>query len=166
MAPEETADANAAQRTAQVQRLIDRLTTTSPIYNILLSPIVLSRVSPGVVVTRLTLTETHVNSRGSLHGAVSAAIVDFTTGLAIASWDMRDATGSSVDMHLSYLSTAAVGDTLEIEAKAERVGGSLAYTTMRITRLDKDGQEDKLVVLGQHTKFVKGTAPAAAAKMA
>ena len=142
------------ERTAHVQALIERLTANSPIYNILLSSVQLISTTPGVVTTHLTLTPTHVNSRGSLHGAVSAAIVDFTTGLAIGAWDLRSTTGASVDMHLSYLSTAVVGDTLEMVATAERVGGSLAYTTVRISKL-VDGGEPKLVTLGQHTKYVK-----------
>lgn len=142
------------QHTAHIQNLIERLTTNSPIYSILLSSIQLVSTDPGVVTTHLVLTPTHVNSRGALHGAVSAAIVDFTTGLSIAAWDLRATTGASVDMHMSYLSTAAVGDTLEIVATAERVGGSLAYTTARISRL-VEGAEPKLVTLGQHTKYVK-----------
>lgn len=142
------------QRTAHIESLIERLTANSPIYSILVSSIQLVSTSPGVVTTRLALTPTHVNSRGGLHGAVSAALVDFTTGLSIAAWDLRATTGASVDMHMSYLSTAAVGDTLEIVATAERVGGSLAYTTARISKL-VEGGEPKLVTLGQHTKYVK-----------
>lgn len=139
---------------AHVQSLMDRLIATSPIYTILLTPITLKSVTPGVVTFHLTLTPTHVNSRGGLHGAVSAAIVDFTTGLSIASWDLRATTGASVDMHISYLSTAGVGDVVQIVATAERVGGALAYTTCRMSKV-MDGGETKLVTLGQHTKYVK-----------
>lgn len=142
------------ERTGHIQSLIERLTANSPIYNILLSSVQLVSTSRGVVTTHLPLTPTHVNSRGSLHGAVSATIVDFTTGLAIAAWDLRSTTGASVDMHISYLSTAAAGDTLEIVATAERVGGSLAFTTVQISKL-VEGGEPKLVTLGQHTKYVK-----------
>lgn len=142
-----------AERTTHIQSLIERLTAKSPIYNILLSSIQLTETSRGVVTTQLVLTNTHVNSRGDLHGAVSAAIVDFTTGLSIAAWDLRSVTGASVDMNISYLSTARVGDTLEILATAERVGGNLAYTSARISKVMEDGTR-KLVTLGQHTKYV------------
>ncbi|PHH74245.1 hypothetical protein CDD82_5034 [Ophiocordyceps australis] len=140
-------------RTSLVQGLLTRLISASPIYAYTLSSLALVSVERGLVVATLTLGPVHVNSRGSLHGAVSATIVDLVTGLAIASWDGRASTGASVDMHLSYLSTAAVGDEVQIEARAQRVGGSLAFVTVRITR----GQE--VVTLGQHTKYVKGTAP-------
>lgn len=144
-------------RTAHVQSLITRLLSASPIYSFLLSDVRLHATRFGTVTTRLTLTPVHVNSRGGLHGAVSAAIVDFTTGLAIASWDLRPATGASVDMHISYLSTAAVGDELEIVSTAEKVGGALAFVTVRIAKLG--GDDSTVVTLGQHTKYVRGTAP-------
>jgi acyl-coenzyme A thioesterase 13 len=145
-------------RTAHVQSLITRLVAASPIYNFLLSPVRLHAAQPGTVTTRLTLGPEHVNSRGGLHGAVSAAIVDFTTGLAIASWDLRPTTGASVDMHISYLSTAAVGDELEIVSTADKVGGALAFVTVRISKVGEEGVTT-VVTLGQHTKYVRGTAP-------
>lgn len=146
-----------ATRTAHVQSLLGRLLANSPIYGLMLPTIKLVSVTRGSVVTALTLSPTHVNSKGGLHGAVSAVIIDFTTGLAIASRDLRDATGASVDMHISYLSSARVGDEVRIETTAERVGGSLAFVTVRIARVDGDGET--VVTLGQHTKYVRGTAP-------
>ena len=110
------------------------------------------------MVTRLVLEDIHVNGRGSLHGAVSATIVDFVTGLAIASWDLRESTGASVDMHLSYLGTARIGDTVEILSTAEKVGGSMGFVTVRIEKVSEDGTRSP-VTLAQHTKFVRGTAP-------
>ncbi|KAI9166509.1 Acyl-coenzyme A thioesterase 13 [Paramyrothecium foliicola] len=146
-----------SDRASHVQAVADRLLGASQIYGIFLSAITFTRVTRGTVVSRLVLEPKHLNSKGGLHGAVSATIVDFTTGLAIASWDLRDATGASVDMHLSYLSTAKAGDTVEIESKAERVGGSLAVVTIRISKVEADGSLTP-VTLGQHTKYVKGTA--------
>lgn len=142
------------ERTSHIQRLIARLVSNSPIYKILLSPITLTSTTKGIVTTRLVLGADHVNSRGVLHGAVSATIIDFTTGLAIASWDLRETTGASVDMHISYLSTARVGDTVEIVATADKVGGNVAFSTIRISKVKEDGAQT-LVTLGQHTKYVR-----------
>lgn len=61
-------------------------------------------------------------------------------------------------MHISYLSTAKLGDTVEIVSKADKVGGSVAFTSIRISKVEKDGGL-KLVTLGQHTKYVKGSQP-------
>ncbi|UNI13933.1 hypothetical protein JDV02_000622 [Purpureocillium takamizusanense] len=150
------------RRTAHVQALLERLLQGSPIYGLILPTIRLESAShDGLVVTSLTLTPTHVNSKGGLHGAVSATIIDFTTGLAIAATDLRETTGASVDMHISYLSTARVGDRVRVETRAERVGGSLAFVTVRIVKVDDDAAEGREVVvtMGQHTKYVRGTAP-------
>ncbi|KAF4977023.1 hypothetical protein FZEAL_6385 [Fusarium zealandicum] len=146
--------ASEADRTAHVQRLIDRLLAKSPIYNFLLSSVQLVSASQGTVTTRLVLDASHVNSRGGLHGAVSATIIDFTTGLAIASWDLRETTGASVDMHISYLGTARVGDTVEVVSTADKVGGSMAFSTIRIDKVAEDGTRTA-VTIGQHTKFVR-----------
>ena len=136
-----------ATRTAHVQTLRARLLANSPIYGLMLPDIRLVSVACGTVVTSLTLTPDHVNSKGGLHGAVSAVIIDFTTGLAIASRDLRDTTGASIDMHISYLSSARVGDEVRIETAAERVGGSLAFVTVRITKTGEGGAET-VVTLG------------------
>ncbi|PFH63192.1 hypothetical protein XA68_16631 [Ophiocordyceps unilateralis] len=124
-------------RLQHVETVLQHLLTNCPIYGYTLSTLELVSVTRGATTTRLRLTERHVNSKGGLHGAVSATIVDLTTGLAIASWDGRETTGASVNMHLSYLSTARVGDLLRIETTAERIGGSLA------TRLSRWGTTPK-----------------------
>lgn len=142
------------ERTAHVQRLMDRLLEKSPIYNFIMSPIKLINATQGTVTTQMVLNGNHVNSRGGLHGAVSATIIDFVTGLAIASWDLRETTGASVDMHISYLSTAKVGDTVEIVSTADKVGGSMAFSTIRISKVGKDGSLTP-VTAGQHTKYVR-----------
>lgn len=120
---------DAARRTAHVQSVLDTLKQRSFIYGTILPDISLSSVTQGTAVLRMTLDDKHVNSKGSLHGAVSATIVDFVTGLAIASWDLRETTGASVDMHLTYVGTAGKGDVVEITSKAEKVGGNMAFVT-------------------------------------
>ena len=146
----------AAARTAHVAKVTEFLLGNSAIYGMFLKTIKLESVRRGAVTTSLVLEKQHLNSKGGLHGAVSATIIDFTTGMAVASWDLRDRTGASVDMHVSYLSSAGAGDTVEIVSTAERVGGSLAFVTVRIDKVEADGTR-KPVALGQHTKFVKGT---------
>lgn len=143
-----------AQRTTHVQDLMDRLRASSPIYRLMLPTMSLTSVSKGTVFTRLVLSSEHLNSRGGLHGAVSATIIDFTTGLAIASWDLRPATGASVDMNISYLSAAKEGDVLEVESTADKVGGSLSFVRVKIAKVDENG-EKTIVTLGQHTKYLR-----------
>ncbi|KAG5981200.1 hypothetical protein E4U55_003209 [Claviceps digitariae] len=160
---EGTTTTTSSSRTSKVQSLMHSLRAKSPIYGLILADMHLADVQAGSVTLHLRLTATHLNSKGGLHGAVSATMVDFVTGLAICSHDLRDTTGASVDMHLSFLAAARVDDVLVVRATAERVGGNLAFVTVRINKLvgGEEGEE-KPVTLAQHTKFVRGTGPAVA----
>ena len=139
----------------------------SPIYAFLLGTpsepqVRFTSASKGVFTARLTLQAHHLNSAGGLHGSVSATIVDWAGGLAIAAWDLRAATGVSVDINISYLSTARLGEEVEIEGRVERVGGSLAFTEVRIWKVNVSGSEagqeqqrGAMVISGRHTKFMR-----------
>ena len=127
---------------------------SSPIYQFLLDDIKLTYASKGVVRAQLLLTKNHVNTHGSIHGSVSATLIDCVGGVAIAAWDNRSKAGVSTDIHISYVSGAKVGDTVEIEGKASKVGGTLAFTTATIWKL-QDGKPGPVVATGSHTKFVK-----------
>jgi acyl-coenzyme A thioesterase 13 len=132
----------------------NRLLPLSPIYSFLLTPIQFVSATSGVVVARLPISRTHTNSKGGIHGSVSACIVDWVGGLAIASADMRDSTGVSTDIHISYVGLAKEGDTIEIEGRARKVGGSLAFTDATIWKL-VDGQRGPIIATGSHTKYVR-----------
>lgn len=140
-----------------VEKLVEKKLPGSPIYAFLLSPVQIKSASKGHVIARLPLNKNHMNSAGSLHGAVSAAIVDWAGGMAISTFDLRAKSGVSVDIHVTYQSGAKLGEELEIEGIAERVGGNLAFTKINIYKVE-DGERGKVVTAGTHTKFVKGTA--------
>ncbi|CAK7269991.1 hypothetical protein SEPCBS119000_003859 [Sporothrix epigloea] len=124
--------------------------------------------SGGRILARLPVVPIHVNSKHILHGAVSAALVDWAGGMAIAAATGRHKTGVSVDIHVSYVSAARAGDELEIEAWVQRVGRSLAYTSVEIRLRPRVArQEDEavaadapvrtrgaVVAAGSHTKYV------------
>jgi acyl-coenzyme A thioesterase 13 len=132
----------------------DRKTLNNPIYHFLLEDIKFTYASKGVVRARLPLTNNHVNSHGGIHGSVSATLIDWVGGIAIAAWDNRTKTGVSTDIHISYQSPAGVGDTIEIEGRASKVGGSLAFTTATISKV-VDDRPGPVVATGSHTKFVR-----------
>jgi acyl-coenzyme A thioesterase 13 len=127
---------------------------SSPIYQFLLEDIKITHASKGLVRARLPLTNNHVNTHGGIHGSVSATLIDWVGGIAIAAWDNRSKTGVSTDIHISYQSSAKDGDTVEIEGKAGKVGGTLAFTTATIWKV-VDGKPGPIVATGSHTKFVK-----------
>lgn len=136
---------------------VSRLLTNSPLYSHLLSNVVVKSASSSSVICHLALEPYHLNSKGGLHGAVSACIVDFIGGVAIAAYDQRDQTGVSTDIHVTYLSSAKTGDTIEIEGRAPKVGGSLAFTECVIRKIveGKEREEWPIVSKGTHTKFLR-----------
>jgi acyl-coenzyme A thioesterase 13 len=143
---------------AHVEELVRTKIPGSPIYAFLLGSVQIVQASKGHVVARLELTQDHMNSGHSLHGSVSATIVDWMGGMAVATYDLRSTTGVSVDIHVTYQSGAKVGDVVEIEGIAERVGSNLAFTKVTIYKYESEtGARGKIVIAGTHTKFVKGS---------
>jgi acyl-coenzyme A thioesterase 13 len=138
---------------AHVQKVWDTMKGNSPIYDFLLADVTIVSATKGQVVAHLKVVDNHVNSRGTIHGAVSASLVDWSGGLAIASHGLEKS-GASVDIHISYIGTAQVGDTLEIESMANKVGRSLAFTTVRISKL-VDGKPGPIVATASHTKYIQ-----------
>jgi len=135
-----------------VKGVWQRMQGNSPIYDFLLSDVEIVSASIGTVTSRLTLGKNHVNSRGTIHGAVSAALVDWSGGLAISSHGLEKS-GASIDIHVTYIGTAQVGETLEIVAIANKVGRSVAFTTIRIVKL-VEGKPGPMVATASHTKYL------------
>jgi len=136
-----------------VKAVWQRMQGNSPIYDFLLPKVTIVSAKKGILVAQLVLEKHHLNARGSIHGAVSAAIVDWSGGLAIATHGVVD-TGASIDIHVTYIGTAQVGETIEIEALANKVGRSVAFTTIRINKL-VDGKAAGLIATASHTKYIK-----------
>lgn len=130
-----------------------KLKSNSPIYNFLLQDIDIISAEAGSIKARLHVRKEHLNSKGSLHGTVSACLTDWAGGLAIASTGL-DKTGVSTDIHTTYISTAVEGDVLEVEGNASKVGRTLAFTTVKISKIGEDGQRHP-ICNGTHTKYVK-----------
>lgn len=142
-----------SEELAHVQKVWANMKENSPIYQFLLEDIdIRSAFKTGSVIARLEVEAKHLNSKGTLHGTVSTCLVDWASGLAIAATGMEKS-GVSTDMHTSFVSTASEGDTLEIIADASKVGGTLAFTQVRIWKVGKGG--DTIVSTGSHTKYVK-----------
>jgi acyl-coenzyme A thioesterase 13 len=140
------------------------------IYKFLFSDIEIVSAEKGSMVAKLKVGPNHVNSKGGLHGSTSATIVDWwgyivplfcsqllltddlrAGGMAIATHGFEQ-TGLSVDIHVSYISTAKENDILTIEGKTTKVGRNLGFTTVNIFK----GQEDNLTLVasGSHTKYI------------
>ena len=144
---------------AHVQQVWDGIKPTSAIYNILLSNIRFVSATHGRIIAHLPLEPVHLNSKKILHGAVSASIVYWAGGMAIASTGLAK-TGVSADIHISYVSTAREGDTLEVEAWTSKVGKNMGFTMVEIRRLTAEGERKGVVATGSHTKYLNFVQPA------
>jgi acyl-coenzyme A thioesterase 13 len=142
-----------AQPLPHVLQVWDRIRVNSPIYAYLLDKVEIYHAEQsGVICARLRVGPQHVNSKNILHGTVSACLIDFAGGLAIAAHG-RSATGVSADMHISFIGAAKEGDMLEIEGRTTRLGRNLAFTTVSIMKADAEGKRQP-VAEGSHTKYV------------
>ena len=137
-----------------VQSIWTRMKPNSPIYRFLLDEVEIVSASKGTMLALLRVGPVHLNSRGVLHGTVSACLTDWAGGLAIASTG-PEKTGVSTDIHTTFMSTAKLGDTLEIEAQANKVGATLAFTTVEIRKRGDGDTRPSVVCTGSHTKYVK-----------
>lgn len=126
----------------------------SSIYSYVLEDVQIIGATKGSVVARLALSDKHINSKNGLHGSVSLTIVDWMGGLAITTHDLRTSTGVSLDIHVTFQSSAKVGEEIEVEGIAEKVGGAIAFSRINIYKVE-GGERGKLLVSGSHTKYVK-----------
>ena len=124
----------------------------SPIYALLLDGIDIHYAEHGVVRATLPVQSLHVNSKNSVHGTLSACVVDWAAGMGIASTGL-DVTGISTDLSVWYVSKAQLGDILEIEGKILKIGKTLAFTMITIGKR-MDGRTVD-IVHGSHTKFLR-----------
>jgi hypothetical protein len=90
--------------------------TASPIYGFLLQNlVVLPSTVAGTSLSSLILEPQHLNSKGSIHGSVSATIVDWASGNALATTGSHS--GVSVDMHVTFMNTCKGGEKMIIKVR-------------------------------------------------
>ncbi|KAI7890782.1 esterase [Mucor mucedo] len=110
--------------------------------------------SEGKVSAEFQVEKTHLNRLDSVHGGLLATVVDIGGSLAIASKGLF-ATGVSTDINISYISGVKQGEKIQVEARVDKLGKTLAFTTVELFsqgRLE-DTKKD-VVALGRHNKFV------------
>jgi acyl-coenzyme A thioesterase 13 len=105
----------------------------------------------GFVRARLVVTTGLCNPYGALHGGAIATLIDQVSTLSIvaATGNIIKA-GVSVDLNVSYTSSAKCGEALLIEAHALKVGNRIAFTQCDIIT-EKDRA---LIASGRHTKCI------------
>ncbi|XP_066974648.1 acyl-coenzyme A thioesterase 13-like [Macrobrachium rosenbergii] len=103
----------------------------------------------GKCVAEMAVEEEHQNRGGTLHGGLTATLVDVISTMALMTTE-RAVPGVSVDLNVSYISAAKEGETIVINADTLKVGRTLAFLTVDITTKESG----KLIAKGSHTKFI------------
>lgn len=91
----------------------------------------------------------HQNKYGTLHGGLTAALVDTLSTIALASRTAGNA-GVSVDLRVSYMKAAVEGDTVVIDCSTLKAGKTLAFLSVEIRKKETG----ELLAVGSHTKFM------------
>nr|XP_050032256.1 acyl-coenzyme A thioesterase 13-like [Dermacentor andersoni] len=100
----------------------------------------------GKCTAELTVNENILNNLGTMQGSFSASLVDVVSTYALLT--LRDVRNVSVDMSMSYVDKAVLGDKVTVEATTTKLGGSTAFLTVDI----RNKETGKLLVKGLHTK--------------
>ncbi|XP_027703020.1 acyl-coenzyme A thioesterase 13-like [Vombatus ursinus] len=114
-----------------------------------LEKVTILSTSPGKVVCEMKVGEEHTNRFGTLHGGLTATLVDVISAIALMNTE-RGILGVSVDMNITYLSPAKVGEEILIAAHILKKGKTLAFASVDLT----NKTTGKLVAQGRHTKHL------------
>ncbi|KAF6073809.1 acyl-CoA thioesterase 13 [Phyllostomus discolor] len=122
---------------------------SSPGFDRILEKVTLVSAAPGKVTCELRVEEEHTNKFGTLHGGLTATLVDTISTLALLCTE-RALPGVSVDMNITYMSPAKVGEDVVITAHVLKQGRTLAFASVDLT----SKATGKLVAQGRHTKHL------------
>ncbi|XP_074543433.1 acyl-coenzyme A thioesterase 13 [Halichoeres trimaculatus] len=114
-----------------------------------LSKVNILSASPGKLVCELRVEEEHTNRGGTLHGGMTATLVDVISTVAIMNTE-RGAPGVSVDMNITYMSAAKMGEDVLITAEVLKQGRTLAFASVDLT----SKVTGKMIAQGRHTKHL------------
>jgi len=106
---------------------------------------------PGTCVFSMVVDKPHTNLGGTLHGGFSAHLVDSVTTAALVT-NEGGLPGVSVNMNLSYMKAAKLGEEILIEARTIKKGRTLAFLECEI----RNKETGAILVTGTHTKYIGG----------
>uniref|UniRef100_A0A8C3WIT8 Acyl-coenzyme A thioesterase 13 n=1 Tax=Catagonus wagneri TaxID=51154 RepID=A0A8C3WIT8_9CETA len=121
----------------------------SPGFDRVLEKVTVVSAVPGKVICEMKIEEQHTNNKGTLHGGFTATLVDCISTYALLCTE-RAAPGVSVDMNITYMSPAKVGEDVVITAHVLKQGKTLAFASVDLT----NKATGKLIAQGRHTKHL------------
>ncbi|KAF4520413.1 hypothetical protein B566_EDAN003984 [Ephemera danica] len=103
----------------------------------------------GQCVAEMKVEKEHQNSGGTLHGGLTATLVDSVSTCALMTHE-RAIPGVSVNINVSYLKAAKEGDVIVIDAKTLKAGRNLAFLEVCV----KNKDTGDIIATGSHTKYI------------
>ncbi|XP_063611027.1 acyl-coenzyme A thioesterase 13-like [Penaeus indicus] len=103
----------------------------------------------GKCVAEMTVEKEHENRGGTLHGGLTATLVDVVSTMALMTTE-KAVPGVSVNINVSYMKAATSGQEIVINAETLRVGRNLAFLSVDITNKESGA----LIATGSHTKYI------------
>ncbi|WRX10332.1 Thioesterase domain - like 2 [Theobroma cacao] len=90
-----------------------------------------------------------LNAGNFLHGGATASLVDMIGSGVLYTYGVSSS-GVSVEINVTYLDSAYVDEEIEIEARALRVGKTVAVVSVEFRKKETG----KIVAQGRHTKYL------------
>ncbi|XP_062266378.1 acyl-coenzyme A thioesterase 13 [Platichthys flesus] len=130
-------------------RQLMRAMVDTPGFDKVLSKVDILSASPGKMVCEMRVEEEHTNRGGTLHGGLTATLVDVISTVAIMNSE-RGSPGVSVDMNITYMNGAKIGEDVVITAQVLKQGRTLAFATVDLI----NKATGKPIAQGRHTKHL------------
>ncbi|XP_056438075.1 acyl-coenzyme A thioesterase 13 [Gadus macrocephalus] len=121
----------------------------TPGFDRVISKVNVLSASPGKVVCEMKVEEEHTNRGGTLHGGLTATLVDIISTTAIM-YSERGSPGVSVDMNITYMNAAKIGEDVLITAQVLKQGKTLAFASVDLI----NKSTGKVIAQGRHTKHL------------
>ncbi|XP_057683563.1 acyl-coenzyme A thioesterase 13 [Corythoichthys intestinalis] len=138
-----------ASRSLNTIKQMFRVMKDTPGYDRVLSKVEVVSAAPGKVVCEMKVEEEHANGFGTLHGGLTATLVDVISTVALLNTE-RGVPGVSVDMNITYMNAAKMGEDVLITAQVLKQGRTLAFSTVDLT----SKASGKMIAQGRHTKHL------------
>ncbi|XP_067936301.1 acyl-coenzyme A thioesterase 13-like [Watersipora subatra] len=137
----------AMSKVKNAQQLWQMIQKTSS-FDGLMKKVELVSAGNGSCVCKMKVGEEHTNLGGTLHGGMTATLVDTVSTVALLTSEPYKP-GVSVELSVSYLRAVPLGENITIDAKTVKTGKTLSF--LAVDLLDS---KDRIIAQGKHTKFV------------
>ncbi|KAK1683268.1 hypothetical protein QYE76_044116 [Lolium multiflorum] len=142
-------DPGAVRRTLEPTASPEDISGSTPYDSFVISGVRLDAADHGRVLCSFLVTPRHASPQGYLLSGVTATLADQMGSAVIYSIGVGPS-GVSLEISVSYLDTATVGEEIEVEGKLLRAGKSVCVISIDF-RKKRTG---KLIAQARHTKYL------------